>query len=315
MIKGVVIMKKVFCAVLALLLLLTLPVFASAGEKALDAADADRLMAGDSFIYRYDVIFIELTEKAAADPSAALADLRAEADVSSVRTTGAFVFGKMYPAVVRDGTSYGRYYSVFLGSRDKETWSKMYALIGAKDYVSRTSYYVLGLGQYGEYDPAFIEVDTIFGTHDDYSCVEKYLAGVDGIALFSMNSCRDSDYNGPASFEIRVKEPFDKNYLPVIRSLCASGYCTFIGKCYNSSGENRDPVIVINKQYYGDADLDGKVTAGDARAILRFAVGLDSPEHMPGILSDVDSDGTISAADARSALRMAVGLDELMIIW
>lgn len=63
--------------------------------------------------------------------------------------------------------------------------------------------------------------------------------------------------------------------------------------------------------YYGDADLDGKLTAGDARIALRTAVGLDHPEGTPLILLDVDADNAVTAGDARIILRAAVGLEKI----
>lgn len=53
----------------------------------------------------------------------------------------------------------------------------------------------------------------------------------------------------------------------------------------------------------GDADGDGKVTAADARLILRASVGLDDVDLERG---DIDGDGKITASDAREALRMSV---------
>ena len=54
----------------------------------------------------------------------------------------------------------------------------------------------------------------------------------------------------------------------------------------------------------GDADGDGKVTAADARLILRAAVGLEEVDLERG---DIDGDGKITSSDARSALRISVG--------
>ena len=60
----------------------------------------------------------------------------------------------------------------------------------------------------------------------------------------------------------------------------------------------------------GDIDGDGAVTAADARAVLRGAVGLES--CMPGtvefLCADVDGSGGLTAEDARCVLRAAVGL-------
>lgn len=58
----------------------------------------------------------------------------------------------------------------------------------------------------------------------------------------------------------------------------------------------------------GDADLDGNVTAADARIALRAAVGLEIVTQLLLRLTDMDGDGSITAADARSILRRAVGL-------
>ena len=59
----------------------------------------------------------------------------------------------------------------------------------------------------------------------------------------------------------------------------------------------------------GDIDNDGKVTASDARTILRAAVGLATLSAEKKQLADLDLDGIITAADARIALRIAVGLE------
>ncbi len=59
----------------------------------------------------------------------------------------------------------------------------------------------------------------------------------------------------------------------------------------------------------GDADMDGAVTAADARLILRLALrfddGLDSEQHAN---ADFDGENGVTAADARYALRVSVGL-------
>ena len=54
----------------------------------------------------------------------------------------------------------------------------------------------------------------------------------------------------------------------------------------------------------GDVDGDGKVTASDARLILRAAVGLEEIDSEKG---DIDGDGKITSADSREALRTATG--------
>ena len=54
----------------------------------------------------------------------------------------------------------------------------------------------------------------------------------------------------------------------------------------------------------GDADGDGKVTAADARLILRAAVGLEEVSFERG---DMNGDGKITASDARDTLNISVG--------
>lgn len=60
----------------------------------------------------------------------------------------------------------------------------------------------------------------------------------------------------------------------------------------------------------GDADNDGKVTAGDARRILRHAakIELETDEFLLKLM-DTDQSGSIKASDARLALRMASRLE------
>lgn len=55
----------------------------------------------------------------------------------------------------------------------------------------------------------------------------------------------------------------------------------------------------------GDIDGDSKISAADARLVLRMSVGL---EETIGF-ADVDGDGKVSAADARLVLRVSVGLE------
>lgn len=59
----------------------------------------------------------------------------------------------------------------------------------------------------------------------------------------------------------------------------------------------------------GDVDGDGKVTASDARLVLRAAVGLEILTGDALKAADINKDGKITAADARLILRKAVGLE------
>lgn len=60
----------------------------------------------------------------------------------------------------------------------------------------------------------------------------------------------------------------------------------------------------------GDVNLDGKVTATDARAVLRFATQLDKYDDNQKLIADANKDGKVSAVDARVVLRIAARLIE-----
>lgn len=62
---------------------------------------------------------------------------------------------------------------------------------------------------------------------------------------------------------------------------------------------------------YGDLDVDGKISASDARLALRYAVGLEgSPSQIMTLIGDVDGSGKIDSSDARLILRYSVGLEK-----
>lgn len=70
--------------------------------------------------------------------------------------------------------------------------------------------------------------------------------------------------------------------------------------------ETTDPNELVFKD--GDVDMDGKITAADARLILRRAAHLIRFTDEQDALADVDKDGKITAVDARIVLRMAANL-------
>ena len=61
----------------------------------------------------------------------------------------------------------------------------------------------------------------------------------------------------------------------------------------------------------GDIDGNSRVSAADARLILRAAANLEklTPEQFSA--ADMNKDSKITASDARSALRAAAGLEKL----
>lgn len=59
----------------------------------------------------------------------------------------------------------------------------------------------------------------------------------------------------------------------------------------------------------GDANLDGKVTSGDAALVLRTLVDLSYMNAPMRAAGDMDGDGTVTAADAAAILRLVIHLD------
>ncbi len=61
----------------------------------------------------------------------------------------------------------------------------------------------------------------------------------------------------------------------------------------------------------GDVNLDGQITAADARLALRASVRLEALSDIQLLAADVDGKAGITAADARLILRASVGLEKL----
>ena len=61
----------------------------------------------------------------------------------------------------------------------------------------------------------------------------------------------------------------------------------------------------------GDVDMSGRITASDARTVLRATAGLDGLSEDQLIIADTDSNEKITAADARLILRCSAGLEKL----
>lgn len=70
--------------------------------------------------------------------------------------------------------------------------------------------------------------------------------------------------------------------------------------------------IAVNAALVGDvADNDNKITANDARLILRASVNLETLTDEQAAIGDTDENGKLSAVDARTILRMSVELEDI----
>ena len=87
--------------------------------------------------------------------------------------------------------------------------------------------------------------------------------------------------------------------------ILSCGICVY-GEETISEDENYN--IITDAFFAGDVTDDGKITAADARVILKFAACLDTPSEKQQYFADVNSDGKITATDARIVLRRAAQL-------
>lgn len=60
----------------------------------------------------------------------------------------------------------------------------------------------------------------------------------------------------------------------------------------------------------GDINMDGRVSASDARLVLRVGASLDTATQEQKLIADMNDDGRITAADARTVLRISAKLED-----
>lgn len=82
----------------------------------------------------------------------------------------------------------------------------------------------------------------------------------------------------------------------------------------NGSAYEIDSFAIVKDEteiMLGDTDINGEITAADARLALRYSVGLEEFTPVQKAAADVNSDKAITAADARIILRASVDLEEI----
>lgn len=71
-----------------------------------------------------------------------------------------------------------------------------------------------------------------------------------------------------------------------------------------------EPVETDEPEYVlGDANCDGKVTAADARLVLRTSAKIEKLEGVAILAADVNKDDKINASDARKILRVSAKIE------
>ena len=101
--------------------------------------------------------------------------------------------------------------------------------------------------------------------------------------------------------------------LILISSLFVTVYAAdSVSKVYVSICDSEGKLaLALEEITVRDADGDGKITASDARYVLRAAVGLEAADKEKLKRVDYFGTGRISSENARLTLRIAVGLDSL----
>lgn len=102
-------------------------------------------------------------------------------------------------------------------------------------------------------------------------------------------------------------EVFADNPLDILDNLFGLNAGEVLTPDKDDDGEIDEDELVFD---LGDVDGDGKVTAADARLVLRRAAQLVTFTADQDWLADVDDDGDVTAKDARIILRVAAGLEE-----
>ena len=82
-------------------------------------------------------------------------------------------------------------------------------------------------------------------------------------------------------------------------------------KLFNTDDDDMGTPIIVSEVIAGDADRDGVLTAGDARLVLRAAVGTEKLSAEQLLRADLNKDGECTSDEARSILRASVGLEVL----
>ncbi len=140
------------------------------------------------------------------------------------------------------------------------------------------------------------------------SCdTEEIIRGIDCDSIESVRELTNpDDYEEPYTpmLLVEIKNKSKENLLNAKKYFENAEYVLDIRYDY--------PATEVSPEFLpGDADSDGRLTAADARHILRYSVGLignDSDCYFESV--DADEDGIITASDARKVLRVSVGLEK-----
>lgn len=129
--------------------------------------------------------------------------------------------------------------------------------------------------------------------------------------------------SGSAGHSFEGEAPYSNLYeesesysLPMFSAITIDGNILAVD-AYTVDGDKTEKVdsFAIEKSdseiKLGDVNLDGEITAADARLALRYSVGLEALSKKQKAAANANLDDSVTSADARLILRASVGLEKI----
>ena len=136
---------------------------------------------------------------------------------------------------------------------------------------------------------------------------EKELGLTSGIGISLDNENKTVELI-PYSVNVMTGSEFRTQFTDEIESDIGDTALVYNGMKFKYNGTEYTVIIK------GDTKADGKITAADARTILRIAAKLDTPDEITSAAADINSDGKISSSEARDALRFSAKLTSTLYL-
>lgn len=134
---------------------------------------------------------------------------------------------------------------------------------------------------------------------------EKELGLTSGIGISLDNENKTVELI-PYSVNVMTGSEFRTQFTDEIESDIGDTALVYNGMKFKYNGTEYTVIIK------GDTKADGKITAADARTILRISAKLDTPDEITSAAADINSDGKISSSEARDALRFSAKLTSVL---
>lgn len=149
-------------------------------------------------------------------------------------------------------------------------------------------------------------------THVDLAAPGDYVLSSIETSAYSYNY--GTSYAAPfVTATVALLLSINPNYTPAeIKDLIlenTDSLSSLLGKIATGGKLNIFSTLLAAKGYIlGDLDLDGTITAADARLALRISSQLETATNLQKVLTDINFDNYITAADARTILQLSADL-------